>query len=243
MQRLSKLIGSIVVIFLCGGFAARSGAAVQLRAHRHEIPSSREGERSTNPHSERGGGSDVAIEAIRRPSSAPTNGRGKVGRRTAGDPGRTTAGVGGNSTAGHGINLVTPDDGYSGTSRRGASLMINGQKRDLRRTIPSGVIARPRPSPVGPTELSTNAIGVTIPNAGKNALSVGTHPVSGSVTTGLSTNSVGVSILGRMALHAAPSRTAGINGTATRRVVVGAGTVGGSAKNQSVNGSVLRRKF
>jgi hypothetical protein len=203
MQRQSKLISSIVVIFACGGFAAQSGAAEQLRSdtQSHEIPSNLEGERSTNSHTNPGGGSDVAIKAIRRSSSAP-NERGKVGQRTAGDPGRETAGVGGNSAVGHGINLVTPDDGYAGTSRGGPPLMVNGQKRDIRRTIPLAVIARPHTSLVGPTELSTNAIGVTIPNAGKNA-SVGTHPVSGSAR--LATNSVGVSeILRRRALRAAP---------------------------------------
>jgi hypothetical protein len=106
--------------------------------------------------------------------------------------------------------------------------MVNGQKRDLRRTIPLAAIARPQTSPVARSEQSRNAVGVTIPNASKNAPSVGTHSVSGSVTI-------------RRAPRPAPGPTGGINGTATRRVVVGTGAVGGPAKNQSV--TALQHKF
>jgi hypothetical protein len=225
MPLQSKLITSIVVIFACTAFAARSGAAEPHRSssQSHEVTSNQEGERSTNSHSDSFN---------------------NVGKGTAGDPVRKTAGAGGNSAIGHGINLVTPDYGYSDTSRRGPPLVVNGQKRDIRRTIPFAAIARPQTSPVARTEQSRNAVGVTIPNAGKNALSIGTHSVSGSVTTGLAMNSVGVSEIRHPgAPRAAPGPTGGINGTATHKVVVGIGTVGGPAKDQSVSGSGLRRKF
>lgn len=216
MPLQSKLITSIVVIFACTVFAARPGAAEPHRSsgQSHEVMSNQEGE-----HSDRFN---------------------NVGKGTAGDPVRKTAGVGGNSAIGHGINLVTPDYGYSGTSRGGPPLMVNGQKRDLRRTIPLAAIARPQTSPVARSEQSRNAVGVTIPNASKNAPSVGTHSVSGSVTAGLAVNSVGASEI-RRAPRPAPGPTGGINGTATRRVVVGTGAVGGPAKNQSV--TALQHKF
>jgi len=237
MRRQSKFIGSIVVIFACGAVVAGSGAAERRQTGSDML--------STNSRSNRGGGNDVANEATRRSPSAPTNGRfGRVAPGTAGDPGGKTAAVGGNSAVGHGINLVTPDDGYSDVSRRGPSLMLNSRKRDLRRTIPLAPIARPQLSPGGPAGLSRNALGITIPNAGKNARSVGTRRVSAlPVTTGFARNSVGVSEIRRPEPpHAAPVPTGG--GTTTRNVIVGAGTVGGPAKNQSlVNGSVLRHKF
>jgi hypothetical protein len=225
MPLQSKLISSIVLIFACTAFAARSGAAEPHRSssQSHEVMSNQEGERSTNSHS---------------------NGFNDIGKGTPGDPVRKTAGVGGNSPVGHGINLATPDYGYSGTSRRGPPLMGNGQKRDIRPAIPFAAIARPQTSPVARTEQSRNAVGVSIPNAAKSAPPVGTRSVSASVTTALAANSVGVSEIRHQAVpHPAPGPTGGINGTATHNVVVGSGRVGGPAKNQSVNGSGLRHKF